>query len=49
MNHVYLIRVVVLKRPGFQSQKYGRPMPNYKISNVLAVSDRDKGGCLPLR
>ena len=23
MNHVYLIRFVVLKRPGFQLQKYG--------------------------
>jgi len=25
MNHIYLIRFVVLKRPGFQSQKYGMP------------------------
>ena len=25
MNHIYLIRLVVLKRPGFQSQKYGMP------------------------
>jgi len=23
MNHIYLTRLVVLKRPGFQSQKYG--------------------------
>jgi len=28
MNHIYLVRLVVLKRPGFQSQKYG--MPNYR-------------------
>jgi len=27
MNHIYLIRLVVLKRPGIKSQKYG--MPNY--------------------
>jgi len=26
MNHMYLIRLVVLKRPGFQSQKYGMPV-----------------------
>jgi len=25
MNHIYLIRLVVLKRPGFQSQKFGMP------------------------
>jgi len=25
MNHIYLIRLVLLKRPGFQSQKYGMP------------------------
>jgi len=25
INHIYLIRLVVLKRPGFQSQKYGLP------------------------
>jgi len=25
MNHIYLIRLVVLKRLGFQSQKYGIP------------------------
>jgi len=24
MNHTSLIRLVVLKRPGFQSRKYGR-------------------------
>jgi len=29
MNHIYLIRFVVLKRPGFQSQKYG--MPNHTL------------------
>ena len=27
MNHIYLISLVVLKCPGFQSKKYG--MPNY--------------------
>jgi len=27
MNFIYLIKRIVLKRPGFQSQKYG--MPNY--------------------
>jgi len=26
MDHVYLIRLVLLKRPGFQSQKYGMPV-----------------------
>jgi len=26
MNHIYLIRLVLLKRLGFQSQKYGMPM-----------------------
>jgi len=25
MNHIYPIRLVVLKRPGYQSQKYGMP------------------------
>ena len=25
MNHIYPMRLVVLKRPGFQSQKYGMP------------------------
>jgi len=25
MNHIHLIRLVVLKRPGFQSQKFGMP------------------------
>jgi len=25
MNHICLIRLVVLKRPGFQSRKYGMP------------------------
>jgi len=31
MNHIYLIRLVVLKRPGFQSQKYGIPTPTSYI------------------
>jgi len=40
MNHIYLIRLVVLKRPGFQSQKYGMPsvtgqFRNYPISWYL--------------
>jgi len=26
VNHKHLTRLVVLKRPGFQSQKYGMPM-----------------------
>jgi len=26
MNHICLLRLVVLKRPGFQSRKYGMPM-----------------------
>ena len=26
MNHICLIRLVVLKRPGFQSRKYGMPI-----------------------
>jgi len=25
MNYIYLIRLVVLKRPGFQAQKHGMP------------------------
>ena len=25
MNDIYLIRLILLKRPGFQSQKYGMP------------------------
>ena len=25
MNRIYLIRLIVLKHPGFQSQKYGMP------------------------
>jgi len=29
MNHIYLVRFAVLKRAGFQSQKYG--MPTYKF------------------
>jgi len=29
MNHICVKRVVVLKRPGFQSRKYG--MPNHEI------------------
>jgi len=27
INHICLMRVVVLKRPGFQSRKYGMPRP----------------------
>jgi len=26
MNHISLIRFVVLKRPGFHSRKYGKPI-----------------------
>jgi len=26
MNHIYLIPIVVLKRPVFQTQKYGMPI-----------------------
>jgi len=29
MNHIYLTRLILLKRPGFQSPKYG--MPTYII------------------
>jgi len=25
MNHIYLIWLILLKRPGFKSQKYGMP------------------------
>jgi len=28
MNHIYLIWLVVLKRPVFQTQKYGMPRQN---------------------
>jgi len=28
MNRIYLMRPVVLKRPGFQSQRYGMPDHN---------------------
>jgi len=33
MNHIYLIRLVALKRPGFQSQKYGMPK-NRRLSKI---------------
>jgi len=26
MNHIYLMRLVILKNPGFHSQKYGMPI-----------------------
>ena len=32
MNHINLIRLVLLKRPGFQSQKYGMPIYVYKFT-----------------
>ena len=32
MNHIYRISLVVLKRPGFQSQKYGLPTQASKPS-----------------
>jgi len=35
MNHIYLIRLVLLKRPSFQSQKYG--MPNYCHNFVIVM------------
>jgi len=31
-NHIYLIRLVVMKRPGFQSQKYGIPSSSSSLS-----------------
>jgi len=31
MNHNYLIRLILLKRPGFQSQKYGMPTSHSNI------------------
>jgi len=31
MNHIYLIRLHILKRPSFQSQKYGIPSIALKI------------------
>jgi len=34
--HIYLIRLVVLKRPGFQSQRYG--MPTYDIWQMAATA-----------
>ena len=37
MNHIYLISLVVLKRPGFQSQKYG--MPSYTVLMRFILKD----------
>jgi len=31
MNHNYLIRLIVLKYPGFQSQKYGMPRVRFQV------------------
>jgi len=36
MNHVYLIRLVLLKRPGFQLQKYGM------LSYICFLSDDEQ-------
>jgi len=33
-DHIYLLRLVVLKRPGFQSQKYGMPKVTW-IKNIV--------------
>jgi len=47
---MYLIRLVVLKRPGFQSQKYG--MPNLEentnllyLKEIQLVVRRDADAC----
>jgi len=36
MNHIYLIRLLVLKRPVFQTQKYG--IPTLKVYILQAAS-----------
>jgi len=38
MNHIHLIRLVVLKRHGFQSPKYGMPTPE---SNICEKTNTD--------
>jgi len=38
MNHIYLIRLIPLKRPGFQSQKYGIPSVAVALVRPLHVS-----------
>jgi len=38
MNHIYLIKLVVLKRPGFQSQKYGMPTNRTIVESFVIVS-----------
>jgi len=35
MYHIYLIRLVVLKRPSFQSKKYG--MPSLNASTLVNI------------
>jgi len=35
---LHLIKLVVLKRPGFQSQKYG--MPNYQFMFLKGIGGR---------
>ena len=36
MNHIRLIKLVILKRPGFQSWKYG--MPTKTSTHVYSIS-----------
>ena len=44
MNHIYLIRLVLLKRPGFQSQKYGMPKPNELKREIKKKTGGQTGG-----
>jgi len=37
MNHIYLIRLVVLKRPSFHSQKLGMPTLKQQRCSVVHV------------
>jgi len=37
MNHICLVRLVVLKRPAFQSRKYGMPTPWFIFVNIYSL------------
>jgi len=51
MNHKYLMRLVVLKRRGFQSQKYGMPSYLLYASQTKKISKNARPllhlSCLP--
>jgi len=49
MNHIYLVRFVVLKRPGFQLQKYGMPSYTAFFTMFLQLPIRRKTAPLSMK